>query len=265
MRASVLESRAVVRQSSSATPMLNRFFPEVGAGGFARCDGTIAFYSRVNALIRPDSTLLDFGAGRGAPHLDDPCEYRRRLLGFRGKVARVIGMDVDRAVLENPGVDEAHVLEIGAPLPLPDASVDIVLADWVLEHLPDPKATIDEFTRVLRSGGWICARTPNRWHYQYLAAQLTRESVHAKILKIVQPDRQELDVFPKYYRLNDVWAVRRMFAAVGYLNCTCPFQPPPAYLPSVRLAWHMGLLLDTLMPAALQANLFVFVQKRIAK
>ena len=37
-----------------------------GAGGFSRIDSTIQFYTWVNILLKPDSLLLDFGAGRGA-------------------------------------------------------------------------------------------------------------------------------------------------------------------------------------------------------
>ena len=40
-------------------------FPESYAGGFSRVDGTVQFYMRVRALLRPDDTVLDLGAGRG--------------------------------------------------------------------------------------------------------------------------------------------------------------------------------------------------------
>ena len=263
MTTSTLGVHAAAQQPSRAPQMLVRHFPEVAAGGFVHRDGTVAFYSRVNALVRPDTILLDFGAGRGAPHLEDPCEYRRRLLGFRGKVARVVGVDVDPAVLSNPSLDEAHVLEIGGPLPLSDASVDLVLADWVFEHLPDPKATAAEFERVLRPGGWICARTPNRWHYQYLAARVIPEALHGRVLGWVQPERREIDVFPKHYLANDVSVVRKLFPSRSFLNCTYTFQPPPAYLPQIRAIWSLGLLLDAMMPPMLRANLYIFAQKRV--
>ena len=39
------------------------WFPEVGAGGFTSLDGTIEFYTRINALLMPGMTVLDFGGG----------------------------------------------------------------------------------------------------------------------------------------------------------------------------------------------------------
>ena len=63
---------------------LTRFYPESAAGGFSRNDGTVAFYQRVQALLRPDSVVIDFGAGRGqfleAPPRARPAGPLRRAL-----------------------------------------------------------------------------------------------------------------------------------------------------------------------------------------
>ena len=42
-----------------------RLYPEAQAGGFTRYDQHVIFFARVNALLRHDMTVLDFGAGRG--------------------------------------------------------------------------------------------------------------------------------------------------------------------------------------------------------
>jgi len=47
------------------------FYPESRFGGFTDIDGTMVFYSRVNALIEPSFHVLDLGCGRGA-HVEDP-------------------------------------------------------------------------------------------------------------------------------------------------------------------------------------------------
>ena len=44
---------------------LVRLYPEADVGGFTRHDGFVEFYTRVNALLHDESTVLDFGAGRG--------------------------------------------------------------------------------------------------------------------------------------------------------------------------------------------------------
>lgn len=95
-----------------------RFYPEIGAGGFSRIDGTVAFYNRVNALLKKEAVVLDYGAGRGFGHVEDPCEYRRSLCNFRSRIASVIGVDVDEAVMQNPALDEAYVFNPKDPLPI---------------------------------------------------------------------------------------------------------------------------------------------------
>lgn len=137
-----------------------RFYRETDAGGFTRLDGTVAFYTRVNALLAPEMVVVDLGAGRGADAGNAGSGYRRRLAMLRGKVARVIGVDVDEAVRENPKLDEAVVYD-GGRIPLPDASADVVVSDWTLEHIPDPALFAAEIHRILKPGGWLAARTPH--------------------------------------------------------------------------------------------------------
>ncbi|MFO1040113.1 MAG: class I SAM-dependent methyltransferase [Geminicoccaceae bacterium] len=244
--------------------MLRRFFPEMEAGGFPRHDGTIEFYNRINALLDPSSVLLDFGAGRGESHFDDKCAYRRQLQAFKGRIAHVHGVDVDPVVLTNPRLDSAHILTSSGQIPLPDESVDVVLADWVLEHLEHPDVTVGEFARVLKPDGWVCARTPNRWHYQYLAAQLIPERFHASVLRHVQKNRKSVDVFPKYYRLNDRRAIARVFGKL-FDNFTYEYSPPPAYVPDSAILWRIALLVDILAPPTFRTNLYVFARKRGGK
>ena len=44
---------------------LNIHYPESLFGGFTDVDGTITFFTRVNALIDSSSVVLDVGCGRG--------------------------------------------------------------------------------------------------------------------------------------------------------------------------------------------------------
>jgi SAM-dependent methyltransferase len=242
--------------------MLQRFYPEVEAGGFSRVDGTIEFYTRVNALLAPEMTVLDFGAGRGAALKDDRCAYRRDLRRLKGKVGKVIGIDVDPVVRENSGLDKAHVIEPGAPLPLSDGSVDLVVADYVFEHIPDPETTACELDRVLRPGGWICARTPNRWGYVAVAASLIPERLHAAVLRRVQPGRKSEDVFPTVYRMNDRGTLRRLFPPLGFLDLSDAYSAEPSYMPHRAFLWRASMLFEAFCPEALKSNLFVFLRKR---
>ncbi|HEY7050800.1 MAG TPA: class I SAM-dependent methyltransferase [Mycobacterium sp.] len=78
---------------------------------------------------------------------------------------RVIGLDYDELTVAHvracyPRVDVRHGNL--AALPLPDASVDVVVNFQVIEHLWNQPAFVAECRRVLRPGGRLLMSTPNR-------------------------------------------------------------------------------------------------------
>ncbi len=111
--------------------VLGRVYPEYAAGGFTRVDGTVEFYQRVNALLTPDATVVNLGAGRGMVG-DDTLAWRQGLADLRGRCERFVGLDVDPVVLENPHLDEAMVIGDDGRYPFEDSSVDLVLSDVMM-------------------------------------------------------------------------------------------------------------------------------------
>ena len=238
-------------------------YPEVAAGGFTRVDGTVAFYARVQALLEPDMTVLDYGAGRGRGVADDPVPFRKDLQTLRGRVARVIGADVDPVVADNPNLDEAIVLEgPRAPLPLDDASVDLIVSDHCFEHVEDADFTAAELTRVIRPGGWLCARTPNRWGYIGLGARVVPNHRHVDVLGRLQPHRHERDVFPTRYRLNTRAALRKHFPPDRFDDHTYGFNAEPAYAGRSNVGtWLLGGW-ARVTPEWLASTWMVFLRRR---
>lgn len=246
--------------------LVERHFPEYRAGGFTRLDTTVAFYTRISALLRPESIVLDFGAGRGRQIVEGPPGLVRNLCTVRGKVRRVIGVDPDPAVLSNPGLDEAHLLELAPDgsfrLPLPDASVDLVIADWVFEHVADPATTARELARVLVPGGWIAVRTPNRWGYIATGNRLVPERLKGTLLSRLQPKRREEDVFPALYRLNTRADLERHFPPHQWYLATWNVPVEPAYAGTSSVLWALFRLVDKLTPPVCRPVLLAFLQKR---
>jgi SAM-dependent methyltransferase len=246
----------------STATVHERAYPEVGAGGFSHVDGTISFYGRIDALLRPDMVVLDYGAGRGEAALDDPVPYRRRLRVLKGKVAKVIGVDVDPVVVTNPSVDEAIVVAPDAPLPLADGSVDLIVSDSTFEHVTDPAFVASELSRVLKRGGWLCARTPNRWGYASVGARLVPNRLHARVLRWLQPHRKEEDVFPTVYRMNTRRALRKLFPQGEFDHFVYTMNSEPAYFGRSILMWRSMMLAFRLIPSGLGATFFVFLRKK---
>lgn len=99
-------------------------------------------------------TVLEAGCGEG---------YGADLIA--GVAERVIGLDYDDAAVAHVRSRYPRVESIQgnlAELPLPDASVDVVVNFQVIEHLWDQAQFIGECARVLRPGGVLMISTPNR-------------------------------------------------------------------------------------------------------
>jgi SAM-dependent methyltransferase len=235
------------------------FEPHAGLpGGFSPNDGTLDFYMRVGTLSGPDRVMLDLGAGRGGWFEDDEIPLRRQTRLMRGRFSKVFAVDVDEAVLDNRSVDQCLVMR-DQRIPLPDETVDVVVADFVLEHVSDPVQFSAEVHRVLRPGGWFCARTPHKYHYVTAASRFLKNASHAGVLKRVQPDRKDVDVFPTSYKMNTLREIRRAFPS--YDDHSCVFRCDPAYYFGSRLVWTIQTVLHQIAPAAISGNIFAFLKK----
>lgn len=237
-------------------------YPECEAGQYSHRDCTVAFYTRIAAVLPDDAVVLNLGAGRGANITQDYSPYRRKIQQFKGRVAQVIGIDVDDAVHANPDLDEAHVFEIGQPYPVADNSVDVIICDHVMEHVADPEHFAAEVNRVLRPGGWFCGRTPTKWGYVGLGARAIPNGMHTGVLTSLQPQRKAEDVFPTVYRLNTFGDLSRHFPPEDWFNCSYGYNGVPSYHGNRRILFRFIEAWCWLMPRALSAKLHVFVQKR---
>ncbi len=98
--------------------------------------------SLLSREVRAGDTLLDVGCGTGAN------------LALAGDGVRKLGVDIHIEEL-TPGMLQGDA----TALPLRSASVDVVLALDVLEHVDDD-AMLAEVARVLRDGGRLIATVP---------------------------------------------------------------------------------------------------------
>lgn len=239
-----------------------RYHPEVRVSGYTSSDGTIEFYNRIRSLLKPDMHVLDFGAGRGAWVEEDPCEYSRQTRTIRGSVARYVGCDVDPAILQNPSLDEGILLEIGKPLPFADHEFDVIVSDYTFEHLAAPREIAAELARVLKPGGWICARTPNKYGYISVLARLAGNASHSRILRFAQPGRKEQDVFPTVFRMNSMRALRACFPSTVFEHLTYRYEAEPAYFFNSRAVFRLMSAVNRVLPRVFSSTLLVFLRKK---
>jgi len=162
--------------------MDRRFYPAVSGNW----DDQL-FAERIQAVLRADDNVLDLGAGAGIIPA----------MNFRGKARRICGIDLDPRVTDNPFLDEGRVCDANS-IPYPDNSFDLIFSDNVFEHLEQPELVLKEAMRVLKPGGRLLFKTPNRRHYMPLIARMTPHRFHQFVNRL--RGRDEVDTFPTVYR-----------------------------------------------------------------
>lgn len=198
----------------------------------------LIFRAQILSRLQPHHSLLDLGAGAGIVVQ----------MNFRGLARHVCGVDPDERVQTNPYLDEGRV-GVGEQIPYPDASFDVVIADNVLEHLTEPLQVFAEVNRVLKPGGFFLFKTPNRWHYMPLIAQLTPTRFHKFFNKL--RGRAVVDTFPTRYRANSKRAVTALAGKSGFeVAELCLIEGRPEYLRFSAITYLIGLLYERVVNAS---------------
>ena len=105
------------------------------------------------ASLRPGEVVVDLGSGGGLDVF-----LASKLVGPKG---RAIGIDMTPAMMERARANalaggyqnvEFHLATIDK-IPLPDASVDCVISNCVINLAPDKPAVFREIARILKPGG----------------------------------------------------------------------------------------------------------------
>jgi SAM-dependent methyltransferase len=237
-----------------------KYYPESQIGGFSNVDGTIAFFSHVNAILKPTSIVVDVGCGRGA-YMEDPIEFRLNLRKLRGKCARVIGIDIDPAAVNNSNIDEFRLIQ-NDHWPVDAGCADIVLCDYVLEHVANPPIFFGEANRILKQAGIICIRTSNLFSYFGLIAKMVPNRKHVGVLRFAKEHADEKDTFPTYYRCNTTFKLRKYLSRFGFLPIVYGYDAEPAYLSFSRFAYSLGVLHQRFMPGIFKAGIHAFGEKK---
>ncbi len=134
-----------------------RFLEAMWGEGFLSPGGTDEVARTLADVDLTGSAVVDIGCGSGGATI--------ALVRDHG-AARVVGLDVEAPVcerarrrVERVGLsDRIEIRQIvPGPLPLADASVDIVFSKDSIVHIPDKEALAADVFRVLRPGGWFVA------------------------------------------------------------------------------------------------------------
>lgn len=132
------------------------------------------------------SKVLDIGVGYGVitSELTQHCK-------------KVVGIDVIDARKQITGYQFKKVKN--TVLPFKDNYFDIVISNYVLEHVKDQKEHINEIYRVLKKGGICYLTTPNKFwliesHYKLPFLSMLPKRLARFYLKIFRHDIKDYDI-----------------------------------------------------------------------
>ncbi len=215
-------------------------------------DGTTRFHNRIQDATDASDVCLEIGAG--------PTNPTSRFLSRH--FSAVDGADIDPDVRSNEALRKACVYD-GDKLPLDDANYDCVVANFVLEHVEEPKVFLAEIYRVLKPGGCFVFRTPNRWHYVSIAACLVPNRLHdwiARRTRNLPADAHE--AYPTFHRMNARRRLMQLSRQAGFdIASLQVYEFEPSYMMFHPLAFRLGVLYERTVNrfvalAGLRANIF---------
>jgi SAM-dependent methyltransferase len=181
------------------------------------------FDDQADELLRslPDGAIvLDLGGGRRFIY-SKSVQPPERL--------RVIAVDISADELAlNSDVRETCVADVSKGLPLPAASVDLILSRALLEHVNGVPAAIEHMAEVLKPGGVALHMVPCRYSLFGMAARLLPFGPLLRLMHFAMPHTRGIVEFPVVY--DHCWpqALERAFREAGFqdvrseISWACP-------------------------------------------
>jgi len=189
----------------------------------------------------PDGgTLVDLGAGRR-------CIYAGALRSSLEFVA--IDVSGDELAL-NDHADVRIVANASEQIPLPNASVGLLVSRAVLEHVPDLAAAVREMARVIQPGGHTIHLFPCRYSLFAIVARTLPFKPVVSLLHRVVPSTIDQVEFEVFYDRGWPAEVERTFRAAGFRDV------------AVELTWAQPGYFEPVYPLFLVYSLYEFVVRR---
>lgn len=206
---------------------------------------TELYAALVRSRLRPEHRLLDLGCGRGGliEQLNHP-------------LPQTMGLDPDLASLRQHRLDFSRVQGTSEALPYADGSFDVIIASWLLEHVPQPARDMREVARVLRPGGAFIFITPNARHPLALLNRLLGrgEGIQNRLVQWLY-GRAAGDTFPTYYEANSRQDLLRLAAASGLELEVLKAVPDPTYLALNKTLFRVMQKVEEALPSERKLHL----------
>lgn len=213
-------------------------------------DSMVRLVELVRERVKPGSSVLDFGCGRGNFVLDELAD----------KFGEKVGLDVAlESTTDNVSVDRV-IISSDETWPLADSSFDAAVSLWVFEHVENPAAVFGEVARVLKPGGFFAFVTPNRSSFLIWLRRLMNDGLSTWLVKSLY-GRVEDDQFSVYYRANTIADVTKTAMAAGLSVEYIATNQDPSYTSFGSFSYFISALLAALPGQLFRPHLIAILRK----
>lgn len=175
--------------------------------------------------------VIDLGGGRR-------CAFAAQTPADSG--ATLVAMDISEEELRlNRDVALRVAADATRPLPLRDASVDLIVSRSVVEHLEDTQTHIAHAYRCLKKGGYLVSVFPSRYSPFAILNRIMGNELARSILFYFHPGFKDSCGFKAYYNKCYYTAFKAMLEKEGF------------DIIDVRVRYFQSLYYDFFYPAFL--------------
>jgi len=202
------------------------------------------FEQEVQHRIRslPDgASVLDVGGGRR-------CVYWHAL---RPELELIVADVSAEELALNPHATHTVVADVSQGLPLPAASVDLLVSRAVLEHVPDVRAAARNMASVLKPGATTIHLVPGRFSLFGLAARVLPFKALLAAVHRVLPHTADQVEFEVHYDQGTPAQMQRAFEAAGFRDV------------SVEVTWAQPGYFEAVYPLFLLYTAYEAIVRRL--
>jgi ubiquinone/menaquinone biosynthesis C-methylase UbiE len=171
------------------------------------------------SLVNSEHVLLDAGCGKKSM-------VQRYSKQFRYSV----GMDVSpEAIAQNKGFS-AFVVGDASRLPFQSGVFDVVVSQWMIEHIGKIDEVVAEFGRVLKRGGSLVVATNSKYHPMMFLSSILPTRLRDWMKVRIFPSYIDEDTFPTYYRFNSLGDIDRLMTKAGFERKYASYLGAPFFM-----------------------------------
>lgn len=207
-------------------------------------------YHRLNPDWQDSLTIyrdtIDQFTHTGTKLLDIGCGHGQFLKPVYDKTIHTYGVDPDQAALDKNTLIKNKVVGFVEKLPFENNFFDLVISEWVLEHLDNPKQAFSEIYRVLKPGGKVVFLTPNVWNYNVWIIRLIPNRLHSFFTKKLY-QRQEGDTYPVRYKINSLNKLTKTLTPIGFKKIKVILNGDPSYISFNKPLFVLACLIEKIL------------------